>query len=278
MNDLLKKYDFKFNKSFGQNFIFDTNLLRAIASDADIDKSTQVLEIGTGAATLTKILGDMAKSVVSYEVDKNLKPVIEENLAGVTNVQVKFGDILEQSINSIEQNFSGEYKMVANLPYYITTPIIFKFLEQSTNLKTMVIMVQKEVAERLCATEGSANYGAITASIKLWGNAKITRIVKRNMFVPAPNVDSAIVRIDYEPNKFNISDISLTKQVIRSAFNMRRKTLANNLKTSFNLSPEQIINILNKANLNEKIRGEALPVNKFVEIANLISEIKKDSN
>ncbi len=278
MNDLLKKYDFKFNKSFGQNFIFDTNLLRAIASDADIDKSTQVLEIGTGAGTLTKILGDMAKSVVSYEVDKNLKPVIEENLFGVTNVQVKFGDILEQSINSIEQNFSGEYKMVANLPYYITTPIIFKFLEQSTNLKTMVIMVQKEVAERLCASEGSANYGAITASIKLWGNAKITRIVKRNMFVPAPNVDSAIVRIDYEPNKFNISDISLTKQVIRSAFNMRRKTLANNLKTSFNLSSEQIINILNKANLNEKIRGEALPVNKFVEIANLIYEIKKDSN
>ena len=278
MNDLLKKYDFKFNKSFGQNFIFDTNLLRAIASDADIDKSTQVLEIGTGAGTLTKILGDMAKSVVSYEVDKNLKPVIEENLFGVTNVQVKFGDILEQSINSIEQNFSGEYKMVANLPYYITTPIIFKFLEQSTNLKTMVIMVQKEVAERLCASEGSANYGAITASIKLWGNAKITRIVKRNMFVPAPNVDSAIVRIDYEPNKFNISDISLTKQVIRSAFNMRRKTLANNLKTSFNLSSEQIINILNKANLNEKIRGEALTVNKFVEIANLIYEIKKDSN
>ena len=278
MNDLLKKYDFKFNKSFGQNFIFDTNLLRAIASDADIDKSTQVLEIGTGAGTLTKILGDMAKSVVSYEVDKNLKPVIEENLFGVTNVQVKFGDILEQSINSIEQNFSGEYKMVANLPYYITTPIIFKFLEQSTNLKTMVIMVQKEVAERLCASEGSANYGAITASIKLWGSAKITRIVKRNMFVPAPNVDSAIVRIDYEPNKFNISDISLTKQVIRSAFNMRRKTLANNLKTSFNLSSEQIINILNKANLNEKIRGEALPVNKFVEIANLIYEIKKDSN
>ena len=278
MNDLLKKYDFKFNKSFGQNFIFDTNLLRAIASDADIDKSTQVLEIGTGAGTLTKILGDMAKSVVSYEVDKNLKPIIEENLFGVTNVQVKFGDILEQSINSIEQNFSGEYKMVANLPYYITTPIIFKFLEQSTNLKTMVIMVQKEVAERLCASEGSANYGAITASIKLWGNAKITRIVKRNMFVPAPNVDSAIVRIDYEPNKFNISDISLTKQVIRSAFNMRRKTLANNLKTSFNLSSEQIINILNKANLNEKIRGEALPVNKFVEIANLIYEIKKDSN
>ena len=253
-------------------------MLRAIASDADIDKSTQVLEIGTGAGTLTKILGDMAKSVVSYEVDKNLKPVIEENLFGVTNVQVKFGDILEQSINSIEQNFSGEYKMVANLPYYITTPIIFKFLEQSTNLKTMVIMVQKEVAERLCASEGSANYGAITASIKLWGNAKITRIVKRNMFVPAPNVDSAIVRIDYEPNKFNISDISLTKQVIRSAFNMRRKTLANNLKTSFNLSSEQIINILNKANLNEKIRGEALPVNKFVEIANLIYEIKKDSN
>ncbi len=278
MNDLLKKYDFKFNKSFGQNFIFDTNLLRAIASDADIDKSTQVLEIGTGAGTLTKILGDMAKSVVSYEVDKNLKPVIEENLANATNVQVKFGDILEQSINSIEQNFSGEYKMVANLPYYITTPIIFKFLEQSTNLKTMVIMVQKEVAERLCASEGSANYGAITASIKLWGSAKITRIVKRNMFVPAPNVDSAIVRIDYEPNKFNISDISLTKQVIRSAFNMRRKTLANNLKTSFNLSSEQIINILNKANLNEKIRGEALPVNKFVEIANLIYEIKKDSN
>lgn len=275
MSELLKKHDFKFNKSFGQNFIFDTNLLKAIASDADIDKSTDVLEIGTGAATLTKVLAQMANCVVSYEVDKNLEPVIYDTLSGVTNAIVKFGDIMQQSMPSIEQNFKGEYKMVANLPYYITTPIIFKFLEESKNLKTMVIMVQKEVAERLCAKAGSEAYGAITASINLWGNAKITRIVKRNMFVPAPNVDSAIVRIDYVPNKFEISDVNLTKQVIKSAFNMRRKTLANNLKNSFNLSNEQILNILSKAGLNEKIRGEALTTEQFVMVANIIYDTKK---
>lgn len=278
MNEILKKYDFKFNKSFGQNFIFDTNLLKAIASDADINKTTDVLEIGTGAATLTKVLAEMAAKVVSYEVDKNLMPVIEENLIGVENVQVKFGDILEQSMPSIEQNFNGEYKMVANLPYYITTPIIFKFLEESKNLKTMVIMVQKEVAERLCSKAGSENYGAITASINLWGNAKITRIVKRNMFVPAPNVDSAIVRIDYEPNKYDILDVNLTKQVIKSAFNMRRKTLANNLKNSFKLTGEQVTLILNKSGLNEKIRGEALSTEQFVTVSNIMYELKKDSN
>lgn len=278
MNEILKKYDFKFNKSFGQNFIFDTNLLKAIASDADINKTTDVLEIGTGAATLTKVLAEMAAKVVSYEVDKNLMPVIEENLIGVENVQVKFGDILEQSMPSIEQNFNGEYKMVANLPYYITTPIIFKFLEESKNLKTMVIMVQKEVAERLCSKAGSENYGAITASINLWGNAKITRIVKRNMFVPAPNVDSAIVRIDYEPNKYDILDVNLTKQVIKSAFNMRRKTLANNLKNSFKLTGEQVTFVLNKSGLNDKIRGEALSTEQFVTVSNIMYELKKDSD
>lgn len=277
MNDLLKKHDFKFNKSFGQNFIFDTNLLRAIAQDAQIDKNTEVLEIGTGAGTLTKILGEMSKRVVSYEIDKNLKNVIEDNLLGLNNVEVVFGDILNQTMDSIESNFFGEYKMVANLPYYITTPIIFKFLEESKNLKSMVIMVQKEVAERLCAKEGSEAYGAITASIALWGEAKITRIVKRNMFVPAPNVDSACVRIDYKPNKFNILDLGLTKQIIKAAFNMRRKTLANNLKASLNLTNEEISFVLNKANLNEKIRGESLSAAQFVTLSNLIYEQKIDA-
>ncbi len=276
MLDTLKKYDFKFNKSFGQNFIFDTNLLKAIANDAEINKNSEVLEIGTGAATLTKILGEQSKLVVTYEVDKNLQPIIADNLQNTNNVVVKFGDILKQKMVDIESNFSDEYRMVANLPYYITTPIIFKFLEESKKLKSMVIMVQKEVAERLCAKEGTENYGAITASINLWGNAQITRIVKRNMFVPAPNVDSAIVKIDYQKDKYQIKDLELTKQVIKAAFNMRRKTLANNLKTSFGLSADAIAELLAQCGLNEKIRGENLSTKQFVDLANLIYN-KKNS-
>ena len=272
-NELLKKYNFKFNKGYGQNFIFDTNLLKAIASDASINKTTNVLEIGAGAGSLTKILAEEAKKVVSYEVDENLKPILEENLNEVNNVNLIFGDILDQNINSIESNFNGEYKMVANLPYYITTPIIFKFLEESKNLTTMVIMVQKEVAERLCAAPKNSSYGAITASINLWGKAKITRIVKRNMFTPAPNVDSAIVRIDKVENNYNIINLDLTKKVIKAAFAMRRKTLVNNLKNAFNLPVDKITLVMNNAGLNEKVRGEELLTEQFVALANELNKI-----
>ncbi len=269
--EVLKRHDFKFNKKYGQNFIFDKNLLKAIVGDAEVDKNTNVLEIGCGSGSLTNELASVAKKVVGYEIDTNLKDVLAETLAEHPNVVVNFKDIMKCSISEIEKQFDGEYIMVANLPYYITTPIIFKFLEEATKLKSLVIMVQLEVAKRLCAKENTVDYGAITASINYRADSKITRIVKRNMFTPQPNVDSAIVKIDFK-HKYDITNEDTLNKLIKCAFAMRRKTLANNLKSSFNLTGEQIDNILLKADLKSGVRGEALSVEQFVKLSNLINE------
>ncbi len=264
-----EKLNIKFNKSFGQNFIFDTNLLKAIVNDAKVSGTTDVLEIGTGAGTLTKELALKANKVISYEIDTNLKPTIENNLEDIKNATVVFKDILKEDMQTIESNFDGNYVMVANLPYYITTPIIFKFIENATKLKTMVIMVQKEVALRICAKENTADYGAITAVINAIANTKITRIVKRNMFVPAPNVDSAIVKIDFDKNKYQINNFENLSKLIKCAFHMRRKTLINNLKM-LNVSKEKIEEAFNTLNLNLNVRGEALSSKQFAELSNLL--------
>lgn len=265
-----EKLDIKFNKNFGQNFIFDTNLLKAIVADAGVNKSTDVLEIGTGAGTLTKEIGLMANKVVSYEIDTNLMSTISNTLSASNNVQVVFRDIMKEDMGLIESNFEDDYVMVANLPYYITTPIIFKFLENATRLKTMVIMVQKEVAERLCAKSGTSQYGAITAVINAVANTKITRIVKRNMFIPAPNVDSAVVRIDFVKNKYNVKSFENLNKLIKCAFHMRRKTLVNNLKSSFGLPNDKVENAFKQMNLGMGIRGEVLSPEQFVELSNIL--------
>ena len=273
MLDILKENNFQFNKKFGQNFIFDTNLLSAIVSDAGVDKDTIVLEIGPGAGTLTHKLCERASRVVSYEIDTNLKPILEENLKDCDNSEIVFGDIMKQKTSDIEEKLGGEYVMVANLPYYITTPIIFKFLEEATKLKSITIMVQKEVAERICAKHNTEDYGAITVQIGAIATAKITRIVKRNMFKPAPNVDSAVVRIDFDLNKYDISNLDLFKKVVTSAFAMRRKTLANNLKSSFALSVDKVTVLLENCGFKSDIRGEALSIEEFVTLANELNKI-----
>lgn len=272
MGNILDK-DFKFNKKYGQNFIFDQNFLNSVVADADIDKETQILEIGTGAATLTKTLAKQAKRVVSYEIDENLKSTIFENLKDVDNVEVVFKDILKASTQEIEEKFNDEYVLVANLPYYITTPIIFKFLEESTRLKRLVIMVQLEVANRLCAKPNSKDYGTITPIIDFMGNAKITRKVSRKMFMPMPNVDSAIVRIDLVPNKYEIVDRVFLCKVIRGAFSMRRKTLVNNLKSVLNLSSEVLERVLLKLGFEKSVRGESLSTENFVLLSNELYKI-----
>lgn len=273
MLDILKDNNFKFNKKFGQNFIFDTNLLSAIVSDAGVDKSTIVLEIGPGAGTLTKKLCEKAEKVVSYEIDTNLKPILEENLKDCLNSEIVFGDIMKQKTIDIEEKLGGEYVMVANLPYYITTPIIFKFLEESTKLKSITIMVQKEVAERICAKHNTEDYGAITVQIGAIANARITRIVKRNMFKPAPNVDSAVVRIDFDMNKYKIDNLDLLKKVVTSAFAMRRKTLSNNIKSTFSLPVDKVSKVLEDCGFRADIRGEALSVEEFVTLSNELNKI-----
>ena len=270
--DELKKYNFSFSKKFGQNFIFDTNLLESITKAAGIDNTCNVLEIGTGAGTLTTVLASKANKVVSYEIDTSLQSYLLDKFNSIHNVEIIFEDILKVPTSSIDDKFQNGYHIVANLPYYITTPIIFKFIEESKNLKTLTIMVQQEVAERLIAKEGTANYGAITASIATIGEVKIIKKISRNMFTPAPNVDSAIVQITITPNKYNIKNMSILKQTIKSAFQMRRKTLANNLKSTFGLDTNTINEILQQLHISPNARGETLSAQQFVDLANILAQ------
>ena len=273
--DNLFESSFKFNKKFGQNFIFDSNLLNAIVSDAGVDENTTVLEIGTGAGTLTRAIAKKAKKVFTFEIDKELEPFLTKTFESYDNIQLNFLDIMKLNLQDFENSINNEkYVMVANLPYYITTPIIFKFLEEAKNLTAMYIMVQKEVADRICAKAGSSDYGSITASIDVRGDAKITRKVNRKMFTPAPNVDSAIVEIKLNPNKFQVVNLRLLERVITASFAMRRKTLANNLKSAFGLNVEQITKIFEKLNLKEGIRGEILDSSQFVQLANCLNEME----
>ena len=271
---ILKDANFKFNKGYGQNFIFDTNFLNSIVENI-ATKDDEVLEIGAGAGTLTSIIADHAKKVISYEIDKNLEPILQKSLENHTNAKVIFGDIMKFSMEEIESNFDKDYIMIANLPYYITTPIIFKFLENSTKLKSMAIMVQLEVAERLVAKPGTKEYGAITPAIDYRANAKIIKKVGRQMFTPAPNVDSAIVKIDFVPNKYEIANTHVLDETIKSVFAMRRKTIANNLKTSFHLSQEEIEKICKATNISPTARGETLDTATLVKLSNEICKIKK---
>lgn len=270
--DILNKHNFKFNKAYGQNFIFDTNLLRSIVDKVDVTGKT-VLEIGPGAGTLTAIIAEKASRVVAYEIDHNLQPILEENLSRFNNVEIVFGDIMKFDMSDIEDKLGNDYIMVANLPYYITTPIIFKFLENATRLQSMSIMVQKEVADRLVAKPNTKDYGAITASIDYRANASIIKNVNRNMFTPAPNVDSAIVKIDFDTSKYDIISTKILDDTIKSVFAMRRKTIENNLKSSFKLSSELVNEIVSKAGLRSGLRGETLSTQELVTLANTIARI-----
>ena len=275
-NQILKDNDFKFNKSFGQNFIFDQNFLNSIV-DLVVNENDTVLEIGAGAGTLTKAISKKAKKVLSFEIDKNLEPILKENLKDHSNCEIIFQDIMKVDISDLEEKLGGEYIMVANLPYYITTPIIFKFLENAKNLKSMSIMVQLEVAERLTARAGTKEYGAITPAIDYRANAKIIKKVGRHMFTPVPNVDSAIVKIDFVKNKFDILDTHTLDETIKGVFAMRRKTLANNLKSQFHLNSDDINQICEKAKISPTTRGETLDTSSLVNLANEIYIFKKDN-
>ncbi len=256
-----------FKKKFGQNFISDINLLTAIVNDAEITSIDNVLEIGAGEGSLTKILDKNAKKVISYEIDKDLEVALKGlNLKNTTFI---FKDVLEEPIEEIENNFSGNYKIVANLPYYITTPLIFKFLNNSDKVISLTIMVQKEVAERMIAKSGEKNFGILSIMTNFYGDVQITRFVNRKMFYPVPNVDSAIVKIDIK-KKYNVNKEKFYR-FIQSCFSMRRKTLRNNLFKSYPLIKDELLQVF-KNDLNK--RGEELTLNDFIKyykkIENLI--------
>ncbi|MBR7162763.1 MAG: ribosomal RNA small subunit methyltransferase A [Clostridia bacterium] len=268
MKDLLQATSFRFNKALGQNFISDTNLLKGIVADSGVTEDDVVVEIGTGAGTLTKQIASVAKKVYSFEVDKNLEPVHALSLQGVDNVEVIFRDVLKMKDNELQDIIgTGDFKVVANLPYYITTPLIMRFLESELPVTSLTIMVQEEVGLRLVAKPNTADYSAVTLAVLLRGGATITRKVGRNMFYPAPNVDSAVVRIDIDRTKLEGENKNLIHKIVRSAFAMRRKTLVNNLNATFGISKQEATERLNKAGLDEKVRGEALSLEDYVRLS-----------
>ena len=273
IKETIKKNGFCFKKNLGQNFIEDDVILSKIADSAHICGYDDVLEIGTGAGTLTKTVAARARKVVSYEIDKNLRPVLSETLKGVDNAEVVFKDFMRADMSEVEKDFDKEYIVVANLPYYITSPIVMKLLEEGKKVKRIVVTVQKEVADRFCAAEGSSEYGAITVAINALGYAKTAMLIPRENFYPAPNVDSAVVRIDVDRNKFTDMDYNALRDTVRAAFSSRRKTLANNLMITFGLSREKAESILRSVDIDTGVRGEKLGVNSFL---NLSVALKKD--
>ena len=274
IRDVLKKHGFTFKKSLGQNFITDENLLDAIAEAAEIGKEDTAVEIGCGAGTLTRVLSKKAGRVVAYEVDRDLQPVLAETLAGCENVEVVFRDFSKENLSALQKEI-GEYTVVANLPYYVTTPIVTRLLEEGVGVKGVCVMVQQEVAERFCAKENTPEYGAITAAIALRGKAKIVKRVGRNMFFPAPNVDSAVVKIDFIENALPVKSKEMYRKTVRCAFLNRRKTLENNLMKSFSLPRETAAEILKKAGVEEKARGETLSPQRLAALSDILIDYTK---
>ena len=256
-----KYYAINFNKKYGQNFITDKNLLAAIAEDAGVTKEDVVVEIGAGAGTLTAALADRAKEVLAYEIDENLRPVLAGTLADKQNVRVIFEDFLKKS-----ESLPRPFKVVANLPYYVTTPIVMRLLEGEERPESVTVMVQKEVAERLTAPAGTAEYGAITVSLNLVADARVTRIVGRQCFLPPPNVDSAVVTITLRNKGFAAGEIALARKIVRAAFNMRRKTLSNALSSLFG-GKEGANEVIKNAGFEPTVRGETLSAEDYVLLA-----------
>ena len=272
LREVLQKHGFHFKKQFGQNFISDGNLLDSIVTAAGVTKDTTVVEIGCGAGTLTRALAEQAKKVYAFDIDTELQPVLAETLAGLDNVEVIFRDFNKINLKEFEKEI-GEYLVVANLPYYITTPLVTKLLEEGEKVQGLSIMVQEEVAERFCAKENTPEYGSITVAIALKGTAKIVKRVSRNLFYPRPNVDSAVVKIDFERGRVAVKDEKAYRQTVKCAFLNRRKTLENNLVNFFKITREQAKAVLQKAGIDEKARGETLSPQSFAVLSDALLEL-----
>lgn len=272
ISELLRDNNFRFNKQFGQNFITDVNLLNAMVADSGITQGDVVVEIGAGAGTLTRQLASVAKKVYAFEIDRNLVPILSQSLQGLDdNVEVIFKDFQKVSEDELIAMTGTKYKVVANLPYYITTPLIMRFLESEHKPDSVTVMIQKEVGERIVSKEGSGDYGVITLAIALEGEAKITRTVPKTLFVPQPKVDSCIVRIDLD-DKYDHVDKPKVKKVIRAGFAMRRKTLVNNLM-QLGVDRSVAEQALTDMGLDIRVRGESLSLGQYVELSDKLSII-----
>ena len=276
--EILQKYNFTFQKKFGQNFLIDTRVLERIIAQAEITKDDMVLEIGPGIGTMTQYLCENAREVVAVEIDNSLIPILEDTLSKYNNVTVINDDILKVDINKLveEHNAGKPIKVVANLPYYITTPIIMGLFEKKVNVDSITVMVQKEVADRMKSGPGSKDYGALSLAVQYYSKPEIVANVPPNCFMPRPNVSSAVIRLKlYDEMAVKVENENLLFRLIRASFNQRRKTLVNGIKNSgeLNYTKEQVVEALAKMGLNENIRGEALSLEQFGELSDILNEM-----
>jgi 16S rRNA (adenine1518-N6/adenine1519-N6)-dimethyltransferase len=275
--EILEKYDFNFKKKFGQNFLIDTNILENIVKGAEIGPDDCVLEIGPGIGTLTQYLCESARQVIAVEIDKTLIPILNETLSSYDNKLIINEDILKVDINALADKYNGgkPIKVVANLPYYITTPIIMGLFEAHVPLHSITVMVQKEVAERMQVGPGTKDYGALSLAVQYYAEPKLLMIVSANCFVPKPNVDSAVITlVNHKEKPVNVENESLMFDIIRASFNQRRKTLTNSLSNAGlnGITKEKILASIEAMNLSPTIRGEALTLEEFAHLSNLLNK------
>ena len=277
--EILKKYNFSFQKRFGQNFLIDTHVLEKIVDEAGIDEDDCVLEIGPGIGTMTQYLCERAGRVIAVEIDKALIPILNDTLSSYSNVEIINEDILKVDITNLcnKYNNGRPIKVVANLPYYITTPIIMGLFENGCPLESITIMVQKEVADRMKCGPGSKDYGALSLAVQFYSNPEIVANVSPESFIPKPGVGSAVIRLTRYPKPpVEVDDEKYMFKLIRAAFNMRRKTMVNSLMSgNLGLTKEEILSAIDKLNLSPQVRGEALTLNEFAALSNILSKANK---
>lgn len=276
---IIQKYEFMFQKKFGQNFLIDTHVLEKIISAAGITKNDCVLEIGPGIGTMTQYLAENAGHVVAVEIDRNLIPILKETLADYDNVTVINEDILRVDIKALAEEYNGgkPIKVVANLPYYITTPIIMGLFESGVPIDNITVMVQKEVADRMKEGPGSKDYGALSLAVQYYAEPEIVANVPPNCFIPRPNVGSAVIRLTrHKEMPVEVKDPALMFKIIRASFNQRRKTLQNGLGNAPELpyTKEQIAAAIAEMGLTPTIRGEALSLVQFAQLSDILGEMK----
>lgn len=278
--EVVQKHNFKFSKSLGQNFLIDTNVIDRILEGARVKEGDYVIEVGPGIGTLTKEMGRTAEKVVAIEIDKTLIPILEETLSDFPNIEVINQDILKVDVQELvkEKLNGGPVKLVANLPYYITTPIVMKFLEEDIPVTDIVVMVQKEVADRMNAQPNTKDYGALSVAVQYYCDTEIVAKAPRHMFMPQPNVDSTVIGLHVrEERKYPVDNEDIFFKTVKASFGQRRKTLLNSLGGLGFLSKEQIKQALQEANIDEKRRGETLSIEEFASLANAVNRIHNEN-
>ena len=274
--EIVNKHNFKFSKSLGQNFLIDDNVIDKILAGSRLSETDKIIEVGPGIGTLTREMGKTAQNVVAIEIDKTLIPILKETLADLDNVEVVNEDILKVDIQGLinEKLDGGPVKLIANLPYYITTPIVMKFLEEDIPVTDIVVMVQKEVADRMNAKPSTKDYGALSVAVQYYCDTEIVAKAPRHMFVPQPNVDSIVIGLHVRSErKYKVDNEDIFFKTVKASFGQRRKTLLNSLGGLGFLTKDQIKEALQAANIDAKRRGETLSIDEFVNLSNEINKI-----